>query len=64
MGGRKALAAPPNFVRPKIALFRQLFIVDARDPFDGLIAARALLDDMTVITRDREIAAFGCKVLC
>jgi PIN domain nuclease of toxin-antitoxin system len=36
---------------------------DHRDPFDRLIAAQALAEDMTVITRDREIAAFGCKVL-
>ncbi len=34
-----------------------------KDPFDRLIAAQALLDDMTVVTRDREIAKFGCKVL-
>ena len=33
------------------------------DPFDRLIAASALIEDMTVITRDPEIAAFGCKVL-
>ena len=34
-----------------------------RDPFDRLIAAQALIEDLTVVTRDREIAAFGCKVL-
>lgn len=34
-----------------------------RDPFDRLIAAQALMEELTVITRDREIAAFGCKVL-
>ncbi|UZK64731.1 type II toxin-antitoxin system VapC family toxin [Sphingomonas sp. M1-B02] len=34
-----------------------------RDPFDRLIAAQAIIDDLTVITKDREIAAFGCKVL-
>ena len=34
-----------------------------RDPFDRLIAAQALIEEMTVVTRDREIAAFGCKVL-
>jgi PIN domain nuclease of toxin-antitoxin system len=34
-----------------------------RDPFDRLIAAQALMEDLTVITRDPEIAAFGCKVL-
>lgn len=34
-----------------------------RDPFDRLIAAQALADDLTVITRDREIASVGCKVL-
>jgi PIN domain nuclease of toxin-antitoxin system len=34
-----------------------------RDPFDRLIAAQALIEDLTVITRDPEIAGFGCKVL-
>lgn len=36
---------------------------DHRDPFDRLIAAQALIEGLTVITRDREIAQFGCKVL-
>ena len=34
-----------------------------RDPFDRMIAAQALIGDLTVITRDREIAGFGCKVV-
>ena len=34
-----------------------------RDPFDRLIAAQALTEDMVVITRDAEIARFGCTVL-
>lgn len=34
-----------------------------RDPFDRMIAAQALLEDLTVITKDRQIAALGCKVL-
>lgn len=34
-----------------------------RDPFDRLIAAQALAEDLTVVTRDAEIAGFGCKVL-
>lgn len=34
-----------------------------RDPFDRLIAAQGLLEDMTIVTRDPEFAAFGCKVL-
>ena len=33
------------------------------DPFDRLIAAQAILNELTVVTRDPEIAAFGCKVL-
>jgi PIN domain nuclease of toxin-antitoxin system len=36
---------------------------DHRDPFDRLIAAQALLENLVVITRDPEIARFGCKVL-
>ncbi|ONF96611.1 type II toxin-antitoxin system VapC family toxin [Sphingomonas jeddahensis] len=34
-----------------------------RDPFDRLIAGQALVDHLTVITNDPQIAAFGCKVL-
>jgi PIN domain nuclease of toxin-antitoxin system len=34
-----------------------------RDPFDRLIAAQALIEGLTVVTRDRQIAAFGCEVL-
>jgi len=33
-----------------------------RDPFDRLIAAQALMEKMTVITRDPAIASFGCDV--
>jgi PIN domain nuclease of toxin-antitoxin system len=35
---------------------------DHRDPFDRLIAAQALIEGLTVITRDRVFAAFGCTV--
>lgn len=34
-----------------------------RDPFDRLLAGQALVEDMTVLTNDSEIAGFGCKVL-
>ena len=34
-----------------------------RDPFDRLIAGQALVENMTVLTNDPAIAAFGCKVL-
>jgi PIN domain nuclease of toxin-antitoxin system len=33
-----------------------------RDPFNRLLAAQALIEDLTVITRDRAFADFGCKV--
>lgn len=36
---------------------------DHRDPFDRLIAAQALAEGMAVVTRDREIASFGCKTI-
>jgi PIN domain nuclease of toxin-antitoxin system len=36
---------------------------DHRDPFDRLIAAQALAEGLTVVTRDPQFAAFGCKVL-
>ena len=34
-----------------------------RDPFDRILAAQALLEDMTLITSDPAFAAFGVKVL-
>lgn len=36
---------------------------DHKDPFDRLIAAQALIEELTVVTGDREFAKFGCKVL-
>lgn len=33
------------------------------DPFDRLLAAQALVEDLVVVTRDPAIAGFGCKVL-
>ena len=36
---------------------------DHRDPFDRMIAAQALIEDMAVITRDPALAAFGCRVI-
>ena len=33
------------------------------DPFDRVIAAQALVEGLTVVTRDPQFAAFGCKVL-
>ena len=35
---------------------------DHRDPFDRLLAAQALIEDLTVITCDDAFADFGCKV--
>lgn len=34
-----------------------------RDPFDRMIAAQALIEGLTVITRDPALAAFGCDVI-
>lgn len=48
---------------PREAHHAGLLHGEHRDPFDRMIAAQALLGDLTVITRDPEIAAFGCKVL-
>jgi PIN domain nuclease of toxin-antitoxin system len=34
-----------------------------RDPFDRLLAAQALIEGLTVVSRDAEFVGFGCKVL-
>lgn len=34
-----------------------------RDPFDRLLAGQALVEDMTILTNDPELARFGCKVI-
>ncbi len=33
------------------------------DPFDRIIVAQALVEDMTIITRDSEFPAYGVKLL-
>jgi PIN domain nuclease of toxin-antitoxin system len=33
-----------------------------RDPFDRLLAAQAEIEKMPLITRDQELASFGCDV--
>lgn len=33
------------------------------DPFDRLIAAQALEENLTLVSRDPQFAAFGCKVI-
>ena len=34
-----------------------------RDPFDRMLAAQALIEGLTVISRDPALAAFGCDVI-
>ncbi|MEG3087753.1 type II toxin-antitoxin system VapC family toxin [Sphingomonas sp. PB4P5] len=34
-----------------------------RDPFDRVLAAQSLYEQMPIVTSDREIAAFGCDVI-
>lgn len=45
------------------ALAGSLLPGDHRDPFDRIIAAQALAEDMTVITCDPQFPVFGCRVL-
>lgn len=34
-----------------------------QDPFDRVLAAQSLLEQLPIVTGDPQIAAFGCKVL-
>ncbi len=34
-----------------------------RDPFDRLLIAQALVDDMTIVTRDAEFSKYSAKIL-
>lgn len=34
-----------------------------RDPFDRVLAAQSILEQLPIITRDPQIAAFGCEIL-
>lgn len=34
-----------------------------RDPFDRLLIAQALVDDLTIITRDEKFDVYGAKIL-
>lgn len=50
-------------MREEHAMKAGLLVGDHRDPFDRLIAAQALIEGLTVITRDPALAAFGCDVI-
>lgn len=45
------------------ALSAGLLAFAHKDPFDRLLAAQSLAEEMTFITRDPVFAEFGCKVL-
>lgn len=34
-----------------------------RDPFDRMLAAQAVIENLTLITRDPQLAGFGCSLL-
>lgn len=48
---------------PRHAARAGLLRGEHRDPFDRMIAAQGLIEQMPIVTRDREIAGFGCMVL-
>jgi len=45
------------------ALAAGLLPSEHRDPFDRIIAAQALAENMILVTRDPVFAGFGCRVL-
>jgi PIN domain nuclease of toxin-antitoxin system len=50
-------------VTPEIALRAGRLLGDHRDPFDRIIAAHALADDIPVISADPKLDAFGVRRL-
>ena len=40
-----------------------LLLGEHRDPFDRILAAQSLYERLPIVTRDPEIANFGCEVL-
>lgn len=66
-GEYPGLMAANNFavlaVSDRHALTAGYLAGEHRDPFDRLIAAQALIEGLTVVTRDAEFARFGCEVL-
>jgi len=49
-------------IRHDHAVMAGLMSGDPRDPFDRLLAAQALIEDLTIVSRDPAFATFGCKV--
>lgn len=54
------LHLPVNFLHARDA---GLLAGEHKDPFDRILAAQALIEGLTVVTRDPEIARFGCRTL-
>jgi PIN domain nuclease of toxin-antitoxin system len=49
--------------RARAAVGAESAEVFVNDPFDRILAAQALLEDMTLVTSDPAFAAFGVNVL-
>jgi PIN domain nuclease of toxin-antitoxin system len=45
------------------ALAAAILTTDPRDPFDRLIAAQSLIEDLRVVTIDPAFRLFGCKTI-
>jgi PIN domain nuclease of toxin-antitoxin system len=67
VGSYAALVEADGFVHHDLrhdhAVEAGLLPGEHRDPFDRLLAAQSRRDDLTIVTRDPQLAAFGCKVL-
>jgi PIN domain nuclease of toxin-antitoxin system len=45
------------------ALMASFLPGEHRDPFDRMLAAQAVIEDLTLITRDQQLGGFGCRTL-
>ncbi len=55
--------AGPLLITPQHVVRVQGLPLHHRDPFDRMMIAQAIEDDLTIVTRDRAFAAYGVAVL-
>ncbi len=77
--GKLSLAQPiSSFVDSQVALYNfhpllvtheqtyqiaTMILLRHKDPFDRILAAQALLEDLILLTRDPEMSQYGVKIL-
>jgi PIN domain nuclease of toxin-antitoxin system len=62
-GGMRALGAAPLVMELPHAMHAARLPLHHRDPFDRVIVAQAMVEQMSLVTRDHMLASYGVSII-